>query len=185
MISLLKSVRSCIVSTGDANRMQSARFQDPSLMVCPMWIGQDQTGRVVCKPSYYTKSAGCNSATDRVYVENSLRPRYSELITLDTTGIDGGLYDDSLVTQNTRDANKWNEGRYKLTGNYGLDFKSKVISSCNYGYEQATQEQAMQEQASISRHNQQLKHLNTARVNGNMAGRNGCFSGCNCPSCLL
>ena len=38
----------------------------------------DLTGRRVCPDSFYTKSAGCNSAEDRVVVENNLRPQYAE-----------------------------------------------------------------------------------------------------------
>ena len=44
-------------------------------MVCPLWNGVDTTGRTVCEYSYWTKNAGCNSATDRVIIENDLRPQ--------------------------------------------------------------------------------------------------------------
>jgi hypothetical protein len=52
-------------------------------MSCPTWSGFDLVGRKVCPDSFYTKSAGCNSAEDRVVVENNVsRPQYMEYITL-------------------------------------------------------------------------------------------------------
>jgi len=87
-LSLEKNIRTCKVNTGWANRNQSDRFQDPNLMVCPTWNHMDNTGRLVCANSFYTKRAGCNSALDRVAVENSVsRPQYMEYIQLNAAGI--------------------------------------------------------------------------------------------------
>jgi hypothetical protein len=42
--------------------------------VCPAFLGFDATGRPVAKDSFYTKNAGCNPASDRIFVENDQRP---------------------------------------------------------------------------------------------------------------
>ena len=65
MLSLNKSVRTCKVDTGYANKIQSARFQETDLMVCPNWQGTDLTGRFVHPDSFVTKTAGCNLPMDR------------------------------------------------------------------------------------------------------------------------
>ena len=85
-LSLNGSLRTCNVEQGYAARIQSDRFENPELMVCPVWSGFDLTNRAVCMDSYYTKSAGCNSPLDRVDVENYLRPQYMEYINLDAEG---------------------------------------------------------------------------------------------------
>ena len=72
-ISLEKSVRSCSVNVGEANRIQTDRFFNPSNMVCIPWNGINNKGQEVSPDTFYTKSAGCDSAEDRVMVENSLR----------------------------------------------------------------------------------------------------------------
>ena len=87
--SLEKNIRTCKVNTGWAPRNQSDRFQDPSLMVCPTWNHMDNAGRHVCANSFYTKRAGCNSALDRVVVEDNLRPQYMEYVQLNALGIAG------------------------------------------------------------------------------------------------
>jgi hypothetical protein len=74
------------VDQGWASRIQSDRFENPELMVCPVWSGFDNTNRPVCIDSFYTKSPGCNSPLDRVDVENYLRPQYMEYINLDAEG---------------------------------------------------------------------------------------------------
>jgi hypothetical protein len=65
-----------------------ARTFNPDLMMCPLWTGVDLAGRPVCKDSFYTKRAGCNSALDRIKIEDSLRPRYAEFL-WDARGIEG------------------------------------------------------------------------------------------------
>ena len=109
-LSLNGSLRTCRVDQGSASRIQSDRFENPGLMVCPVWTGFDSANRAVALDSYYTKSAGCNSPLDRVDVENSLRPQYMEYINLDAEGFrqNGDIYsspsDKSL--ESCRDANK-------------------------------------------------------------------------------
>lgn len=85
-LSLTGSLRTCKVDQGWASRIQSDRFENPELLVCPVWTGYDNTNRPVCVDSFYTKSAGCNSPLDRVDVENYLRPQYMEYINLDAEG---------------------------------------------------------------------------------------------------
>ncbi|MHA2037196.1 MAG: hypothetical protein ACW98X_12220, partial [Promethearchaeota archaeon] len=79
-ISLQSAIRTCDVNVAWANRIESDRFLNPSNMLCPIWSGVDSTGREVCVDSFKTKRAGCNSALDRVDVENNLRPQYSEYV---------------------------------------------------------------------------------------------------------
>ena len=86
MISLLGSINVCKVNTGWADKIQSDRFENPNNMTCPLWNGQDSFGRFVHPDSFYTKNGGCNSADDRVAVENALRPQYIEYVALDAAG---------------------------------------------------------------------------------------------------
>lgn len=85
-ISLLGSINVCKVNTGYADKIQSDRFENPDVMTCPLWNGQDSFGRFVHPDSFYTKNGGCNSADDRVSVENFLRPQYMEYVALDAAG---------------------------------------------------------------------------------------------------
>jgi len=85
-LSLNGSLRTCKVDQGWAPRIQSDRFENADLLVCPVWTGFDNANRPVCVDSYYTKSPGCNSPLDRINVENFLRPQYMEYINLDAEG---------------------------------------------------------------------------------------------------
>jgi len=86
MISLLSSVQTCKVNTAYANKLESDRYQNPNSLLCPVWNGHDSYGRSVCYDSYYTKTSGCSSASDRVVVENYLRPQYADYIALNADG---------------------------------------------------------------------------------------------------
>lgn len=96
-ISLQGSITTCRVDQSEAARYESDRIFNPTIAVCPRWrLGQDESGQVtgmnskgqmVCANSFVTKSAGCNSAMDRVSVENALRPQYSQYVTLNAEGI--------------------------------------------------------------------------------------------------
>jgi hypothetical protein len=87
-LSLNAALRVCKVDVGYADKVNSDRFLNPNNMLCPLWGGVDVAGRPVCPDSFYTKSAGCNSALDRVMVENDVfRPKYTEYITLNASGI--------------------------------------------------------------------------------------------------
>lgn len=112
-------------------------------MVCPPWTGFDLVGRPVCADSFMNKTAGCNSARDRVDVENSLRPQYIEYVNLDAAGIKGatmydsmGAYDEGIRRQSIYDT-------CKVTGNPGLGFGSHIRGRCsNYNYSDAMAQSA-------------------------------------------
>lgn len=88
-ISLEGAIRTCKVDTAWAPRMMGERIFNPGNMVCPTWNHRDSSGRPVCANSYNTKTAGCHSASDRVMIENDLRPQYIDYVTLDASGIRG------------------------------------------------------------------------------------------------
>ncbi len=129
-ISLQGSIRTCKVDPSWASRLESDRFLNPDNMMCPMWQDRDTTGRPVCAGSFYSKQAGCNSASDRVLVENELRPQYMEYINLNAAGITG----DPKVIANIgtschRDTIK---DIYKQTGQFGYNtgFSQNIKSNC-------------------------------------------------------
>lgn len=80
IVNLESALRTCKVDTAYQQRIQSDRFLNPKNMVCPVWNGLDAAGRVACADSFYTKREGCNSAEDRVGVENIQRPQYMQYI---------------------------------------------------------------------------------------------------------
>ena len=84
--SLTSSVLGCKVNVGYANKLQSDRYENPNTVLCPVWNGLDQYNRFVCPDSFNTKSPGCESALDRVVVENMQRPQYFEYIQLNAAG---------------------------------------------------------------------------------------------------
>ena len=104
-MSLEKSVRSCSVNVGESNRIQSDRFFNPSNMVCIPWNGLNNKGQLVSPDSFYTKTPGCDSAEDRVMVENAQRPNYMSYVTLGAQGIQGNIYGnmDAQVNAQARD----------------------------------------------------------------------------------
>ena len=170
-ISLESAIRTCKVDTGYANKVESQRFLDRNTMICPIWSGVDTAGRSVSRDSFVTKTAGCNSAEDRVVVENSQRPQYMEYINLSANGIDGSIYGDrggseemygdtmpwNLVGDNNNNfnyplnkqacLNKWSpecaNNVNNVTGQFGNQLSSSVYPACGYyPYQQAmSQEQ--------------------------------------------
>jgi len=86
MMSLTGAVQTCSVNTGWANKLWSDRYENPDNTLCPVWNGLDTFGRIVAFDSFYTKAPGCQSAEDRVVVENQQRPRYIDFVTLDAQG---------------------------------------------------------------------------------------------------
>jgi len=139
LISLEGNIRTCKVNTAWANRIQSDRFENPALMLCATWNGVDSAGRPVSADSYRTKTAGCNSALDRVDVENYQRPQYAEYASLDAAGIQGQFYDPNIMFSN--DANE--QGTFvenfapRISGHFGLapTAATNVTSCGNYPYE--------------------------------------------------
>lgn len=96
LTSLDSAIRTCRVNTGDADRIQSNRFIGcPDEKMCPTFLGTDLTGRSVCPDSFMTKSAGCNTAGDRIFIENTVsRPHYYEYINLSSRGLNGDRVED-------------------------------------------------------------------------------------------
>tara|TARA_Y100000385_G_C13094816_1_gene640669 strand:- start:2610 stop:3419 length:810 start_codon:yes stop_codon:yes gene_type:complete len=148
-VSLEASLRTCKIDQGWADRMQSDRFQNPNNLVCPLWNGVDTAGRVVCPDSFYTKNAGCNSAEDRVYVENSLRPQYSEYINLSFSAIAGAIYGDTMGWNEAGEAKMMLRATDQLTGQFGYVNQpgSHAYPGCQYN----SQTQYMKAQEQVQR----------------------------------
>lgn len=143
-ISLEGSIRTCKVDTAWANKLESDRFLNPNLMLCPPWNGVDTAGRVSCADSYYTKTPGCNSAGDRVNVENSLRPQYIEYVNLDAAGIRGGLdcnnnavNPDTVCHRNTMDAVHQQTGQFGHQTGFSQNIYPNCMSCQNYPNQRA------------------------------------------------
>jgi hypothetical protein len=96
--SLSNSITIPKVNVGAANQLWSDRRYNPEESTCQMWGGTDLTGRAVCPGTFLTTDGGCNSALERIYVENALRPNYAEYQTLDTRGYTENLYDPQIGT---------------------------------------------------------------------------------------
>jgi len=89
-------------------------------MVCPVWNGVDTAGRAVAADSFYTKRAGCNSAEDRVLVENNVaRPQYSEYINLNANGIEGNIYGNTTGFNQSGARTKAVANAHNMTGQFG------------------------------------------------------------------
>lgn len=166
-ISLQSALRTCKVDTGWANKIESDRFLNPDNMVCPIWNGIDTSGREVCPDSFVTKSAGCNSAEDRVVVENNVsRPQYMEYITLSANGIKGNIYGNTLGYQNSELRTKSLNNVNNYTGNFGLQFGADVIPHCSVNaYKQAMSQEA-QAQRKAQSMNMGYEGYNRRRVSG-------------------
>ena len=194
-ISLESAIRTCKVDTGWANKVESDRFLNPNNMVCPVWNGVDTTGRRVSPDSFYTKNAGCNSAEDRVVVENNLRPQYAEYINLSANGIDGAIYgslggskemygnsmpwnevgDTNNVFNISKDAEScrknWNNASCSnnannLTGNFGKQLSGSVYPPCGYyPYKQAMSQ--------VSQQNRQIEAFNNGYYGNQYRMRGG------------
>ena len=126
-LSLNASIRTCKVETGQAARIESDRFLNPPNMVCIPWSGYNNKGQQVSPDSNYTKTAGCNSAMDRVDVENDLRPDYAAYVNLNIAGIQGNIYGNI----NEINAVEWDKERNLLTGNYGNQWRSTNYQTCS------------------------------------------------------
>jgi hypothetical protein len=138
-MSLEKSVRTCSVNVGEANRIQSDRFFNPSSMVCVAWSGLNNKGQVVSPDSFYTKTPGCDSAEDRVMVENAQRPNYMSYVTLGAQGIQGNIYGNMDAQTNAQGRDAFLQDRNNITGNFGKQFGADVAyNSCTVGKDGTT-----------------------------------------------
>jgi len=133
--SLESSIRTCQVDTAWANRAQSDRFLNSNALMCPTWGGTDLVGRQVCPDSFNTKSAGCNSALDRVVVESHLRPQYMEYISLNAQGIQGSMYGGGGCAGKAQADNRTQmlQGTRNVTGHFNSGFGSQIIGACAPG----------------------------------------------------
>jgi hypothetical protein len=159
-ISLESSIRTCKVNPEEANRIESDRFFNPHNMVCPMWQGVDSTGRPVCPDSFYTKRAGCNSAEDRVAVENAVsRPSYFEYITLSANGVKSGGLSDNTNYQDS--LNRTNELREidNNNPNFGQQYGSNIINGCGIKrYQQAMNSEHSRQSQAVA-HGMKSNHM--------------------------
>lgn len=189
-LSLNGSLRTCKVDQGWANRIQSDRFENPDLMVCPVWSGFDLTNRPVCLDSFYTKSPGCNSPLDRVEVENYLRPQYMEYINLDAEGFRYPSFDIQSSHNSTKEGFEscqnpntnldcYNAGTRtiglnqmnKITGNFGqVPSGADIYPRCeSYSMNRAQrQEDAVKNQQ--SRQMQAVQHATQSQVMRHRSG---------------
>jgi hypothetical protein len=168
-VSLESALRTCKVNTGWADRVESDRFLNPNNMVCPVWNGVDTAGRQVCADSYYTKRAGCNSAEDRVAVENNVsRPQYMEYITLAANGIRGNIYGNVMSHTDSVMRSKDLQNVHKLTGQFGnvTGFGAEIYPGCGLN----RYRDAMSQQAQQMRQAQASQHGHEAYTTRNMAG---------------
>jgi len=157
-ISLESSIRTCKVISGWADRIQSDRFQNPDLMQCPVWNGMDTAGRMVCPDSFYTKREGCNTAMDRLTVENDQRPKYFEYITLDAAGLSGS----NMHSADTMLRQEHINNEKKIVGNFGNQYGATNRVACErYRY---NDNQGMAKQAAMNRMNQGIQQ--SANANG-------------------
>ena len=146
MISLEASTRTCKVDTASAARSESDRFLNPNNVVWPVWTGLDLSGRTVCADSFYTKRAGCNSAADRVLVENSLRPQYFDYINLSDVGLRGELYANNMYYQDAGVANRQLKNTQNYAGNFNLQPAGQFESTCSYNAYENGQKQVVNQQ---------------------------------------
>ena len=131
-LSLMKSIATCRVDTAQTNRIQSDRFLNPNSMVCVNWNGMDSVGRTICRDSWNTKAAGCNSATDRVSIENDLRPNYIEYVNLDGGVINSDLYgsNPSFAVTRTSQTAKYDNNLNSNVPHFGGQFQATNAPSC-------------------------------------------------------
>jgi hypothetical protein len=133
-LSLMKSIATCRVDTANSSRVQSDRFLNPNNLMCPNWNGTDSVGRNVCKDSWNTKSPGCNLSSERIDVENNLRPQYFEYINLNASGVNADFYGPNppSAVSATANSQRFQNNIYKSVGSWGADMRANVRGGCAY-----------------------------------------------------
>lgn len=160
-LSLEASIRTCDVETGEASRIQSDRFLNPNSMVCIPWNGVNSKGQPICPDSFWTKTPGCNSAEDRVQVENGLRPQYFDYITLNAGGIQGNIYGNVMARDQVAQSTKELRDTNQLTGNFGKQWGANVYPGCNvFPYRQAMSQEAEAARKLSMANNSANSHMN-------------------------
>jgi hypothetical protein len=124
-------------------------------------------GQEVSPDSWWTKTAGCDSAEDRVMVENAQRPKYMNYVTLGAAGIDGHIYGNVAETYEAVGRTAFDKSRDKLTGNFGKDFGANVAyQSCSIG----AYERGMAQMAEQTRGQEYYQNQYVTNANRNAAG---------------
>ena len=148
-ISLLGSIQTCKVDAGWANKIQSARFQDPALMICPPPTGFNHKGQKVCKFSFNDIIEGCKDPSERVVIENDLRPKYMEYITLNAQGFDSNsMYTTNMDWTNSVNRSKNLNNIEENTPHFGQQFGANVYPRCGEQYPQAMAQQGYNQRMS-------------------------------------
>lgn len=130
MASLESSIRTCKIDTAYAPKVFSDRFLNPCNTVCPMWSGYDSVGRSVCPNSYKAKSAGCQSAMDRVRVETHQRPQYGGYVFTNSVGVNGGATMDNCEINQGVSRERALCDINEISGNFGAQFGANVYPGC-------------------------------------------------------
>ena len=184
--SIESAVRTCKVNTGYANKIESDRFLNPNNLVCPLWNGLDTAGRQACPDSFYTKREGCNSAEDRVVVENNVtRPQYMEYVTLNAGGFVGEqfkaqaalqkeMFGNTTAYMNSQRQNRVSNESNNWAGTFGLvgtggSWDSEIQASCGNGnptsYEMAMAQMNNRNSQNLMQNNEGYRHMVHASVN--------------------
>lgn len=132
-LSLSKSIRTCKVNVDDAPRVQSARFQNSSMLTCPMWNQMDSAGRRVCADSFRATTHGCHLPADRIAVENGHRPAYMNYVTLDAQYLEGNACEHASTSNPSWDALsacQTIQNTRNITGAVGIDTRATIEGRC-------------------------------------------------------
>ncbi len=142
----------------------------------------------MCPDSFVTKRAGCNSADDRVIVENNLRPQYAEYINLNTAGFNGNQFGGPSGGDSSRDSYKYTspqvdaslnrktiENVHNITGQFGTQFEASRQVSCQNrqnsdAYQQGMQQQNAARQAQGSRQQGAMNNMYHSQQRMGQAG---------------
>jgi hypothetical protein len=171
-ISLTGSVRTCKIDPAYASKIQSDRFLNSNNLICPTWHGFENAGRQAHPYTFNSKTAGCNSSEDRVFIENIQRPQYVEYVNLNNNGIEGDLGGKNVdYTQTQWSQMKRNETLYgNPQANYGVQYASHLHPNCGL-YQYA---KGMQANSELNRQAAFIKHASTNDKFRNMAGNGQC-----------
>jgi hypothetical protein len=162
-VSLTSSINICRVGSGEAPRIESDRFLNPNNMVCPIWNGTNLKGQEVCADSFYTKSAGCNSALDRVLVESDLRPDYASYVTLNMAGVKGEMFGNPSARAQVNARTRMLKNIENTEPNFGRQIGGfrRSSGSCSIN----AYEGAMAQEAQTNRQRVALTNYANARAN--------------------
>ena len=125
-ISLKSSIRTCNVSSGAGEKLQSDRYLNKDQLVCPKWHGFDTYGRPSHKDGFNATTAGCSDPTERIKMENNSRPNYMEHVSLNPDGIRG-----VCAYQKKRGSTCAQTESYVRSGDIGIQTSSHIRKECN------------------------------------------------------